>query len=74
MAVEDVVAADLVFRRALGNRRRNGADVMNETTTASEKAQWIPIVLGILVLFVVLAVGAVIFTVSLFRQNMSITR
>jgi hypothetical protein len=35
-----------------------------------KKRSWIPIVLGVLVLLCVLAVGAIVLTVSWFRQNM----
>ena len=45
---------------------------MNEAQPA-KKRRWIPIVLGILFVFVVLAIGAVVFMVSFFQNNMSIT-
>lgn len=37
-----------------------------------KKRKWIPIVLGIAFVFVVLAIGGIIFAVSFFRQNMTI--
>ena len=37
-----------------------------------KKRTWIPIVLGILFLFVVLAIGGIIFMVSFVRQNMTV--
>jgi len=36
--------------------------------------RWLPIVIGVLVLFGVLAIGAVAFTAFWFRQNLTITR
>ncbi len=36
--------------------------------------RWVPILIGVLVLFGVLAVGATVLTVSWFRQNITITR
>jgi hypothetical protein len=44
---------------------------MNEAPPP-KKRKWIPIVLGILFLFLVLAVGGIIFMVSFVRQNMTI--
>src|SRR5688572_12670017 len=37
-----------------------------------KKRKWIPIVLGIAFVFVVLAIGGIIFAVAFFRQNMTI--
>lgn len=37
-----------------------------------KKRSWIPIVLGILFLFVILAIGGIIFMVSFVRQNMTV--
>jgi hypothetical protein len=37
-----------------------------------KKRRWIPIVLGILLLFFVVAAGAIVLTVSWFRQNMTV--
>ena len=37
-----------------------------------KKRRWIPIVLGILFLLFVIAAGAIVFTVSWFRQNMTV--
>lgn len=45
---------------------------MNDAQPARKKRKWIPIVLGILFVFVVLAVGGVIFMVSFVQNNMSI--
>ena len=45
---------------------------MNDAPPA-RKRKWIPIVLGILFVFVLLAVGGVIFVVSYFQNNMSIS-
>ncbi len=45
---------------------------MNETQPP-KKRKWVPIVLGILFLFLVLAVGGIIFMVSFVRQNMTIS-
>ena len=73
MAVEDVVAADLVFRRASEIRSRNGADAMTSHTPPPKKRSWVPIVLGVLLLFGVLGVGCIVVAVSYFRQNMSVT-
>ena len=39
-----------------------------------KKRSWIPIVIGILIFCGVVAVGAIAFTVSWFRQNMTITK
>lgn len=39
-----------------------------------KKRRWIPIVIGVLVLFSVIAVGAIALTVSWFRQNMTISK
>lgn len=44
---------------------------MNET--ARKKRRWIPILIGVLVLFGVIAIGAIALTVSWFRQSMTIT-
>jgi hypothetical protein len=44
---------------------------MNDAQPA-KKRKWIPIVLGILFVFVVLAIGGVIFMVSFFQNSMSI--
>ena len=72
MAVEDVVAADLVFRRASETGAGTELIVMNDEQP-KKKRRWIPIVLGVLLLFVVVAVGAIVLTVSWFRQNMTVT-
>jgi hypothetical protein len=45
---------------------------MNDAQPPKKKQKWIPIVLGILFLFVVLAVGGVVFVVSFMRQNVDI--
>ena len=45
---------------------------MNDAQPA-RKRRWIPIVLGILFVFVVLAIGGVIFMVAFVQNNMSIT-
>ena len=42
--------------------------------TGPKKRSWIPIVIGIFVLFAVVAVGAIVLTAMWFRQNMSVTR
>jgi len=39
-----------------------------------KKRSWIPIVIGIFVLFAVVAAGAMVLTAMWFRQNMSVTR
>jgi len=39
-----------------------------------KKRRWIPILVGVLLLFGVVALGAIALTVSWFRQNMSVTR
>src|SRR6185436_17374196 len=57
----------------LGNRIRNGVDVMNGDAPAPKKRNWIAIVLGVLLLFGILGVGCVVITVSWFRQNLSVT-
>jgi len=41
---------------------------------AKKKRRWIPILLGVVVLFGVIAVGAIALTVSWFRQNMTISK
>jgi hypothetical protein len=41
--------------------------------TPRKKRRWIPIVLGVLLLFAVVGIGMVAFTVSWFRQNMAIS-
>ena len=46
---------------------------MNGDTPAPKKRKWLAIVLGVLLLFGVLAVGCVIVSVAWFRQNMAIT-
>jgi hypothetical protein len=38
-----------------------------------KKRKWIPIVIGIFVLFVVVSIGMLAFTISWFRQNMAIS-
>ena len=81
MAVEDVVAADLVFRRAVGIRSRNGADVMNdqdgigigtrtpkETHVDSNRSRRAAAVRH------PRRSAAIVVAVSWFRQNMTITR
>lgn len=45
---------------------------MNDAQPPSKKRKWIPIVLGILVVFVVLAIGGIVFVVSFMRQNLDI--
>ena len=45
---------------------------MNDAQPPQKKRKWIPIVLGILFLFVVLAIGGVVFMVSFIRQNVDI--
>ena len=37
-----------------------------------KKRKWIPIVLGIVFVFLVLAIGGIVFMVSFFRQNMTV--
>lgn len=39
-----------------------------------KKRRWIPILLGVLVLFGVIAIGAIALTVSWFRQNLTISK
>ncbi|MEO7157445.1 MAG: hypothetical protein ABI039_07795 [Vicinamibacterales bacterium] len=39
-----------------------------------KKRRWIPIVLGVLLLLFVVAAGALVFTISWFRQNMAVTQ
>lgn len=39
-----------------------------------KKRRWIPIVIGVLVLFCVVAIGAMVLTAMWFRNNMTITR
>lgn len=39
-----------------------------------KKRSWIPIVIGVLVLFGVIAIGVMVFTAMWFRQNMTVTR
>ena len=39
-----------------------------------KKRRWIPILIGVLLLFGVVALGAIALTVSWFRQNMTVTR
>lgn len=46
---------------------------MNDQPTR-KKRRWIPILIGVLVLFGIVAVGAIAFTAMWFRQNMTITR
>ena len=46
---------------------------MNGDTPAPKKRKWLAIVLGVLLLFGVLAVGCVVVSVAWFRQNMAIT-
>jgi len=44
---------------------------MNDETP-KPKRRWVPILLGVLVMFTVLAVGCVVLTVSWFRQNLDV--
>jgi hypothetical protein len=39
-----------------------------------KKRRWIPILIGVVLLFGVIAIGAVVFTALWFRENMTITR
>ena len=41
---------------------------------AKKKRRWIPILIGVVLLFGMIAVGAVVFTAMWFRENMTITR
>ncbi len=45
---------------------------MNDAQPPKKKQKWIPIVLGILFLFVLLAIGGIVFVVSFMRQNIDI--
>lgn len=44
---------------------------MNDETP-KRKGRWVPIVLGVLLMFTILGVGCVVLTVSWFRQNLSV--
>lgn len=46
---------------------------MTSDTPPPKKRSWIPIVLGVLLLFGILGVGCIVVAVSFFRQNMEIT-
>jgi hypothetical protein len=46
---------------------------MSDETPPTKKRRWIPILLGVLVMLGMVAVGAIVLTVSWFRQNMTIT-
>lgn len=46
---------------------------MTSNTPPPKKRSWVPIVLGVLLLFGVLGVGCIVVAVSYFQQNMSVT-
>lgn len=46
---------------------------MTDHTPPPKKRSWIPIVLGVLLLFGILGVGCIVVAVSYFRQNLEIT-
>ena len=52
----------------------NDEEAGNREPGARKKRRWIPIVIGVVLLFGVLAIGAVAFTALWFRENMTITQ